>query len=179
MTTETKLLKAQKEIGAVKKGKENPFFKSKYADINDYLGVIKPVLNKHGLVLVQPITHFKNRQTALSTKILDGETGKVLHESKFALPEIDDPQKMGSAITYYRRYALQSLFALEAEDDDGNRASGNKPRTTQPRKAYPKTTGQQNLANVKKQAQFKHAPGCKGVMEQMPDGEWICNSCNG
>jgi hypothetical protein len=39
------------------------------------------------------------------------------------LPETVDAQKAGSAITYFRRYALQSLLALEAEDDDGNTAS--------------------------------------------------------
>ena len=38
------------------------------------------------------------------------------------LPEISDPQKLGSAITYFRRYTLQSLLALQAEDDDGNKA---------------------------------------------------------
>ena len=44
-------------------------------------------------------------------------------ESQCPLPEVTDAQKAGSAITYFRRYALQSLLALEAEDDDGNTAS--------------------------------------------------------
>jgi hypothetical protein len=37
---------------------------------------------------------------------------------------LHDPQKLGSAITYAKRYALQALFALPSEDDDGNKASG-------------------------------------------------------
>ena len=44
-------------------------------------------------------------------------------ESGIVLPELNDPQKLGSAITYYRRYTLQSLLALQAEDDDANLAS--------------------------------------------------------
>ena len=44
--------------------------------------------------------------------------------SSIPLPEIQDPQKIGGAITYYRRYALVSLLGLQAEDDDGNTASG-------------------------------------------------------
>ena len=47
-------------------------------------------------------------------------------ESSLQLPEIADPQKLGSCITYFRRYTLQSLLALEAEDDDGNKASESK-----------------------------------------------------
>ena len=43
--------------------------------------------------------------------------------STITLPDLTDPQKMGSAITYYRRYSLQSLFLLQAEDDDGNKGA--------------------------------------------------------
>ena len=57
------------------------------------------------------------------SKILCVEgTGGVI--SALKLPELNDPQKLGSAITYYRRYTLQSLLALQSEDDDGNSASG-------------------------------------------------------
>jgi hypothetical protein len=52
------------------------------------------------------------------------DNGQVLVTSFMALPDLTDPQKLGSCITYYRRYSLVSLLALEAEDDDGNTASG-------------------------------------------------------
>jgi len=113
-----KLLECQKEFTAIPKGKENPFYKSKYADINDYLDVIKPILTKHGLVLIQPING-----TNLKTVLVDTETGEKI-ETEATLPVNPDPQKTGAIITYYRRYAIQSLFALQAEDDDGNKASG-------------------------------------------------------
>jgi hypothetical protein len=68
--------------------------------------------------------------------IKDGEVCSVISdgensiESGVKLPEINDPQKLGSAITYFRRYTLQSLLSLQAEDDDGNMASGMKPKLT-------------------------------------------------
>ena len=51
---------------------------------------------------------------------IDGTGGVV---SGLKLPEITDPQKLGSCITYYRRYTLSSLLGLQSEDDDGNTAS--------------------------------------------------------
>jgi hypothetical protein len=124
MSIYTKLLEVQKEIGAIKKDSTNPFFKSKYFDINSLLEQVKPVLNKHGLVVLQGLTNIEGK-LALSTKIagVDKETSCEL-ETICPLPEVADAQKAGSAITYFRRYALQSLLALEAEDDDANVASG-------------------------------------------------------
>lgn len=118
-----KLLKAQQEIGAIKKESNNPFFKSKYFDINAILSEVKPILNKHGLVVLQPLDLIEGRN-GLRTAIVEAESGKVIVQGSCFLPEGLDPQKTGSAITYFRRYALQSLLALEAEDDDGNVASG-------------------------------------------------------
>lgn len=115
-----KLLKVQEEIGAIKKDVTHPHYKSKYFDINSLLEHVKPVLNKHGLVLLQGLTHVDGK-LALSTSIANAETNQVL-EGVCILPETVDAQKAGSAITYFRRYALQSLLALEAEDDDGESA---------------------------------------------------------
>lgn len=119
-TIYTKLLEVQKEIGTITKDATNPFFKSKYFDINSLLEQVKPILNKHGLFLAQPLTN-QDGKPALGTTIVDTETNEKVTDV-IILPELSDPQKMGSAITYYRRYALQSLLALQAEDDDGNGA---------------------------------------------------------
>lgn len=123
-TIYTKLLEAQKNIGAISKTKDNPFFHSKYADINAILAVVKPILNEQGLILLQAIVVLESR-TALNTAIVEANTGEKI-ESNYFLPEITDPQKVGSAITYFRRYSLQSLLALEAEDDDAESAVGRK-----------------------------------------------------
>ena len=114
-----KLLEFQKEVKAISKDSTNPFFKSAYFDINKLIEVIKPIINKLGLVIIQPLKVVDGK-SCLTTKIIDGD--KVLAESSIIIPDIQDPQKIGSAITYLRRYSLQSLLLLEAEDDDGNSA---------------------------------------------------------
>jgi len=118
-----KILKIQSEIGVLVKTETNPFFKSKYMDINGLLEQLIPLLEKYKLTVVQPLSHIENKP-ALRTVIYD--EGKFLLEDIMPLPDIQDPQKMGSAITYYRRYALQSLFLLRAEDDDANSSSDTK-----------------------------------------------------
>lgn len=116
-----KILKIQSEIGVLVKTETNPFFKSKYMDINGLLEQLLPLLEKHKLTVIQPLgVTGVNDRACILTEVIDAETGNSLVKSFFPLPDIQDPQKMGSAITYYRRYALQSLFLLRAEDDDGN-----------------------------------------------------------
>lgn len=112
-----KLIEAKKEIGKVIKNAKNPHFKNTYADINAIIDTVEPVLIKHGLLLLQPIIENK-----VCTMIVDVETGDKL-ESIIDLPTGATPQQMGSAITYYRRYTLQSLLSLQADDDDGNASS--------------------------------------------------------
>lgn len=112
-----KILEVKKEIGKISKDSTNPFFKSKYFDINGLLENCEPLLTKNGLVLLQPIIEGK-----VVSKIIDSETAEEVY-SELILPTILDPQKIGSAITYYRRYTLQSLLGVQAEDDDANNAT--------------------------------------------------------
>ena len=113
-----KLFNLQQEIGTISKDAKNPFYKSKYFDINSLIKQLQPLLNKHRLLLLQPI----EEDMVVSKLICVDGTGGVI--SGLKLPEITDPQKLGSCITYYRRYTLGSLLGLQAEDDDGNAASG-------------------------------------------------------
>jgi len=113
-----KLLAAMAEIQPITKDKQNPHFRSSYADINTMLAEVKPILQRHGLILLQPI-----EDGQVITRIIDGEKGDVLCQSAMTLSSTGNPQQRGSEITYYRRYTLQSLLSLEAEDDDGNAAS--------------------------------------------------------
>ena len=110
-----KLYKVQKEIGAISKDSTNPFYKSKYFDINSLIKQVTPILEKYKLLLLQPIKDGEQYSV-----IIDLDGGSV--ESSLSLPTNLDAQKIGSAITYYRRYTLQSLLGLQAEDDDGNSA---------------------------------------------------------
>ena len=117
MNIYNKLSEVKKEIGAISKDSTNPFFKSKYFDINGLLKHVEPLLDKNGLLLLQPIV-----DGLVYSQIIDVETGDKV-ESSMLMSTLNDPQKMGSMITYYRRYTLQSLLGLQAEDDDANAAS--------------------------------------------------------
>ena len=116
-TLHQKLFNLQSEVGAIAKDSKNPFFKSKYFDVNALLAHLQPLLQKHRLLLIQPI-----QEGMVISRIQDIDSSDCV-VSEMELPAITDPQKMGSAITYYRRYTLQSLLALQAEDDDGNMAA--------------------------------------------------------
>lgn len=125
------LLKAQKEISAAKKGAANPFFKSKYADYNSVLEACKDPLNNNGITILQPhdIVEIGDKQFSIVETILLHESGEfVSSRTKVEVAKQNDPQSLGSAQTYGRRYGLQSLVALPAEDDDGESAMNRKPK---------------------------------------------------
>lgn len=109
-----KLWRAKQEIGKVTKGKDNPFFKSKYADLNAILEATEPILLKYDLIVLQPII-----DGYVCTRIYDCESGQYV-ESSLHLPVVSDPQKQIAGVTYFRRATLQSLLSLQAVDDDGN-----------------------------------------------------------
>ena len=112
-----KLLEAKKEIGKVAKNAKNPHFKNTYADVNALIEAVEPILLDKGLLLLQPII-----DNHVVTRIIDVESGEAI-ESALQLPNGLNPQQLGSAVTYFRRYTLQSLLSLQATDDDGQQAS--------------------------------------------------------
>jgi len=114
-----KILEVKKEIGSLSKNSKNPFFKSAYLDLNDLLNAVEPLLQKNGLVLLQPIIG-----NSVHSAIYDCESGDEVCMSSIDIPaNITDPQKLGSCITYFRRYTLKSLLAIAETDDDGNLAA--------------------------------------------------------
>ena len=115
-----KLSAVKAEVGRISKDSSNPFFKSKYFDINSLLMHVEPIIQKNGLLLLQPIQDNIVKSIIYDTKGFSIESGINLNG-------ITDPQKLGSAITYFRRYTLQSLLALQAEDDDADLASKKVP----------------------------------------------------
>jgi len=117
-TLNQKLFKLQGEIGTIKKDSTNPHFKNSYFDINKLIETIQPLLQSNGLLLTQPILN-----GIQYSRITDVESGAFV-ESGIQLPNEINPQKMGSASSYYRRYSLVGLLALQGEDDDANAAAG-------------------------------------------------------
>ena len=128
----TALIKAKESFAPILKTKNNPFFKSKYADLEDVLDAITPSLCANQLCIVQPTRITDSGRTILITKLIHAESGEEL-SGEVLLPENNDPQKLASSLTLLRRHAIISLLALAAEvDDDGNAGSGNKQTTSQP-----------------------------------------------
>jgi len=122
LTLHQKLHRAKLAIGKVTKNAMSHH--SKYADLNAILSTVEPVLLENGLLLIQPI-----QGNSVCTQIVDIDSGAML-ESCMDLPQGITPQQMGSAITYYRRYTLQSALSLQAVDDDGQQASKEQPTET-------------------------------------------------
>jgi len=115
------LCAAQAEMRGAKKDKKNPFFKSSYADLSSVFEAIREPFAKHGLSISQTMDTHEHNQMTVTTWLLH-TSGERL-KSTMLLPTISDPQKIGSAITYYRRYMLMSIAGIPAEDDDGNSAT--------------------------------------------------------
>lgn len=120
----TALLKAQKNMGVALKDAKNPFYKSKYADLNSVIDASIGVLNDAGIVVLQPVVVIDGKQY-VETKLIHADSG----ESQSSFTEVivkspNDAQQAGAGITYARRFGLQALVVLKAEDDDGNFASG-------------------------------------------------------
>ena len=125
----TALLKAQTEMSNPKKGSTNPFFKSKYADLNSIREAVIPVLNSNGISVLQPIVHTDGKNFVKT--ILLHESGELMESlTEIVYNKINDSQAQGSGISYARRYALQSFVCVGADDDDGQRAVQNKPNAS-------------------------------------------------
>lgn len=105
--------------------KNNPFFKSKYADLSSVWEVARKPLTENGLSIVQTMDISENGGVIIETTLIhtSGEymTGKLLMS-----PEKDTPQGIGSAITYARRYSLSAMVGIAPEDDDGEAAMSRK-----------------------------------------------------
>lgn len=116
------LVAAQSEFPSIKKESENPYFKSTYADLAAVVAGVKPILAKHGLSILQ-IGGTGPMGTPVLKTFLVHKSGEFIGGHLPLNPVKADPQGFGSAITYMRRYGLQAILNVAAEDDDGNAGS--------------------------------------------------------
>lgn len=122
------LIKAKCAFGPVVKSRENPFFKSKYADLSAIEEAVRGALDLNGLCVVQTTEVLAAGSVLVTT--LYHESGQWVSGQYPLNPVKNDPQGMGSAVTYGRRYALSALLGIVAdEDDDGNAASHTSHKT--------------------------------------------------
>ncbi len=115
------LAKAQAEMLPAVKDKKNPFFKSNYADLSSVWDSIRKPLTNNGLSIVQ-LTKLAESGTVLST-VLAHSSGEWVRSDYPITAVKNDPQGLGSAVTYARRYALAAMVGVCTEDDDGEAAS--------------------------------------------------------
>ena len=115
----TALNKFQAECSGAKKDADNPFFGSKYANLEAVINCAKSALDNNGLAVSQfPI--MDQGYCGVET-ILMHSSGEWISNTLLLACKKQDPQAMGSAITYARRYAYQSVLGIPSEDDDGEK----------------------------------------------------------
>ena len=141
------LNKAQADFMVAKKDAKNPFFKSKYATLNAVYEAVAEALLKNGLSVIQPIVG-----DAVETTLIHTSGQFITSSCPIVCAKQNDPQAMGSAITYARRYSLASLLGVMTdEDDDGEKAMA-RPAPKQSVKETPKAE--------KKQEKEPETPKC-------------------
>ena len=118
------LAKAQGAMESAKKDSANPFFKSLYADLASVVAAIRKPLSDHGLAYVQATDQTDAGGIVVETRLMHA-SGQWIESRLTMFPTKSDPQGIGSIITYARRYALQAIVGVPADDDDGN--AGSKP----------------------------------------------------
>ena len=113
---------AQSEIQAAAKGKVNPHFNSRYADLASVWEAVRAPLTKHGLSVVQlPLSD--GDRVGVSTTLLH-QSGQWLRGTLWGKPDKPGPQALVSCVTYFRRTALAAVAGVAPDDDDGNAAEG-------------------------------------------------------
>jgi hypothetical protein len=148
------MILARAKFPAIHKNKLNPHYKNKYASLDSIIDAITPALCEAGVLLIQP-TIIRDGLIILSTQLIHGASGESI-ESELIVPGQPDPQKLGSALTYYRRFSICSLLSIAADDDDdGDTAVSNaKPKSIAaphaPAKLVLSEIAQQYQADVKK-----------------------------
>lgn len=158
------LLKAQSSMGNATKDNTNPFFKSKYADLNSVREACLPALNANGITAIQPMVHI-NGKNFVNTILLH-ESGEFLSSlTEIIYSKQNDAQAQGSGITYARRYGLQSFVNIGSEDDDGHKASQPEPKK-EPVKAQPKDRPYLNENSPQFQEALKYI-GEGGTLDQI------------
>lgn len=170
------LLEAQKKIGAAKKGSVNPFFHSNYADLGSVMEACKDILNENGILVLQPIGSDENG-VYVETVLLH-ESGEYISDCMRIAPKSEtNPQDQGSAISYARRYSLQSMVFIPAEDDDAEKATVHKQETQANENSLP-STPRSVLATPKQVALIYKLLADKGKSKELLKQEYKVESIN-
>ncbi|MDE7241029.1 ERF family protein [Desulfovibrio sp.] len=156
------LLNVQRQLLPAAKDATNPFTKSKYATLNSVMAASRDALLENGIWMCQcPVPVDTPGAIGLMTKLTHTESGQW--QSSIAVVPLPkaDPQGMGSAITYARRYALTAMLGLVTEDDDGEAACGRKGTSSRAQTPRRQTGNRQEVA-----PEHSELPTLEGVTYQ-------------
>lgn len=131
------LIKAQLDMDPLHKDAKNPHLNSKYATLAGVQEVALPALGKYEIAVMQSVSTDWNESGALvrvGCTLMHAPSGEFVTNEIALRPTKSDPQGIGSAITYGRRYLLMTMAGLAPEDDDGNEASGKATQKAQPQR---------------------------------------------
>jgi len=123
----TALVKCQSQIKTALKDSKNPHFKSSYADLTSVMLACKDALAANDLAVLQLSRIHESGAPVLVTRIIHTSGEHIEGEFPLVCKDPNDPQKLGSAVTYARRYALSAALGITADDDDGQAAAGHTP----------------------------------------------------
>lgn len=167
------LAKAQAEMGSVHKDAANPYFRSSYSSLANVWETVKPSLTKNGLSIVQ-LPGSDERGYYVQTQ-LQHSSGQWIRSCTYMKPAKEDPQGIGSLISYARRYALMAMVMACPDDDDGEAAMGrpaSKPATPpQPAKKAETAPKQEKPAveapSAKEEAKKFNGENHKALFEEL------------
>lgn len=123
---------AQTDMESVYKDAKNPHFNMQYATLAAVLDAIIPALSKHNLAFIQSPS-YENDLVSVET-VIAHIGGGIMSTTLSARPAKQDPQGIGSVVTYLRRYSAMAIAGVAPEDDDGNAGS----LSSAPKRAAPK-----------------------------------------
>jgi hypothetical protein len=117
------LAKAQAEITGALTDSSNPFFKSKYADLASVMDAIRIPFSKNELAVTQLVDE-KDGKHFLITMLIHSSGEYVTSTYPLVIKDLNNPQSIGSVVTYARRYTLAAIAGVAQVDDDGEAALG-------------------------------------------------------
>lgn len=154
------MVKFNQQVGRIEKDASNPFLKNKYASLDQIIDAVRPILAELGMFLSQSTGTGEDGSVTVKTR-LTHESGEWMESDPLTMKPTkqNDPQQVGSVITYARRYSLTSFLSLNTgEDDDGNSSSGvNGPRN-QSKPPHGKTQAKPTAKPENKPTTKKEAP---------------------
>jgi hypothetical protein len=141
---------AQNNYLPLKKECDNPFFKSKYADLSACIEATRRALSDNGLSVVQ-VTESEGDGVVLVT-VLAHKSGQWIAGRYPVIVAKKDPQGFGSGLTYARRYAYSAILGIASEDDDDGEGATERKTNTAPTKPQPRPENSDNANSDKKRS---------------------------